>query len=72
MGRPAQATSDVESLSDLVWAHETLMRLMAVVQRNGLMGPRLSECVAKIGTGAILLEGVIQELAIHARRRKED
>lgn len=67
-----QAMSDAKSLADLQWAHETLMRLVSLVQRNGLVSDRLSQCVIHMGTSAILLEGVIQESVIHARQRKGD
>ena len=64
--------SDAESLRDLEWAHATLMRLIAVVQRNGFVGERLSECVVEMSKGAVLLEGLVQEQLVNARRRRDD
>lgn len=63
---------DGKSLDDLQWAHSTLVRLVNLVQRNGLMGERLSQCVVHMGKSAILLEGVIQESLVNARRRTTD
>jgi len=63
---------DAQSLNDLQWAHQTLVRMMALVQRHGLLGPRHSECVVQIGKSVVLLEGVIQESLADARRRKTD
>ena len=64
--------SDAQNLSDLQWAHETLVRLVPLIQRKGLLGQRLEECLTQICHGIVLLDGVIQEFASHARRRKDD
>lgn len=64
--------SDIESLTDLQWAHETLVRLVPLIQRKGLLGQRLDECLANICAGIVNLDGVIQEFAAHARRRRDD
>lgn len=69
---PVQIACDAKSLDDLQWAHATLLRLTTMVQRNGLMGERLALCVVQIAKTTVLLEGVIQEFLVHARRRTGD
>lgn len=64
--------SDAKTLSELQWAHETLIRLVEVVQKNGFVGERLSECVVQLTKGAVLLEGLIMERLSDARRRRDD
>lgn len=64
--------SDAKTLSELQWAHETLVRLIAIVQKNGLVGDRLSECIVQLTKGAVMLEGMIQERFADARRRRDD
>ena len=61
-----------KAISDLQWAHETLMRLIAIVQLNGLLTDRLGECVVTMSKAAVSLEGVVQEHLSYARRRKND
>jgi len=64
--------ADAKSLSELQWAHETFMRLVILVQHNGLIGERLRECVLHMTKGTVLLEGIIQESTADARRRASD
>lgn len=59
-------------MSELQWCHETLLRLIGIVQRNGLVSDRLHECVVAMSRAAVLLEGLIQEQLNHVRRRKDD
>ena len=61
-----------KSISDLQWSHETMIRLIEVVQHNALVSERLSECTVAIGKAVVLLEGLIQEHLAHARRRRDD
>jgi hypothetical protein len=61
-----------KALSDLQWAHMTLMHLIGVVQLNGLLTEKLGECVVELSKAAISLESVIQEHLAYARRRRDD
>lgn len=61
-----------KSIGDLQWAHETLIKLIEIVQRNGFVGDPLRECVVDLSKGAISLERLIQECLIHVRRRRDD
>jgi hypothetical protein len=61
-----------KSVGDLQWAHETMVRLAAIVHHNGLIGPKLNECVVQMQKAIVLLEGLIQEHLRHARRRHDD
>lgn len=60
------------SLEDLTWAHATQLRLIDIVVRSGFVGERLTECLTQMTESAVLLEGLIQDQLIHARRRRDD
>jgi hypothetical protein len=70
--RDAGLRSDMGSISEIQWAHTTLMHLIYTVQMNGLLGDNLSECLVQMGKAAVVLESVIQESLVYARRRKTD
>jgi len=61
-----------KSISELQWSHETLLRILELVQRNGLLSEQLRECIIQMAKAAVLLEGLIQEHLVHARRRRSD
>jgi len=72
MAGPLKAMSDTASLADLAWAHETLLRLIWLVQMNAFVNDRRSECLVALSRSAVLLEGLIQEHLGDARRRRDD
>ena len=61
-----------KSISELQWAHHTLMRLIETVQLNGLVTEGLGECLVMMTKSAVLLEGLIHQNMFYARRRRED
>lgn len=64
--------SDCDSLNELQWAHQTLMRLIVIVQRNGFVNDRLRGCLIHMSQSAVSLEGLIQDHLVLARRRRSD
>lgn len=61
-----------KAISELQWSHETMLRLIELVQRNGLLTDQLRECLVAMSTAAVLLEGLIQNHLSYARRRRDD
>lgn len=64
--------SDFNSITELQWAHSTLMRLISLVQLNALIGDNQRECVVSMTRSAVMLEGLIQEHLAMARRLRFD
>lgn len=69
---PGKQQSSAKAVNELQWALATLIKLVETVQYNGFLTDRLSECVVAMTKAAVLLEGLIQEQLIHARRRQND
>lgn len=60
------------NISELQWAHETLIRLIKIVQLNGLLTDELRECVVSMTKCAVLLEGIIMAAIADMRRRRSE
>lgn len=71
-----ESESANKSIDELQWAHATLLRLVDVVRRHGLIGGQglimAQEAVVTLTKGVVVLESVIQENLRYARRRRED
>ncbi len=70
--KPPPPVDGAKALNELQWAHQTLFRLIEIVQKNAFFSARLSECVVEMGKVAIMLEALIQEQLVNARRRRDD
>lgn len=66
------SASDSESITELQWAHQTLIRLIRIIQMNALATDQLRECLVSLTQSAVLLEGLIQAYCALARRRRLD
>lgn len=61
-----------DSLSELQWAHQTLMRLIEIVQYNALVSDGQRECIVEMSRCAIMIERLILDAMPEFRRRLND
>lgn len=60
------------SLTELQWAHQTLIRMVRVIAQHAYLGDAQIQANLHLSKGILWLETIIQEQTRMARRRHDD
>ena len=70
--RMSRYSTYVNSLSELQWAHQTVMRIISIVSQHSYLDERRVAAIHHLTKGTLWLESIIQEQSRTARRRATD